>query len=256
MTKLAATAVALAAALFSGTAGAQSAKPTILLVHGAFADSSSWNGVINILQKDGYPVVATPNPLRSVSTDAAYVSSVVSSIDGPVVLVGHSYGGQVISNAAVGHKNVKALVFVAAFAPEKGETILELSGKFPGSTLGDALAAPVALSDGGVDLYIAQDKFRAQFAQDVPTELAATMAVGQRPITEAALTEKSDEPAWKNLPSFFIYGDGDKNIPAKGLAFVAERAGSKRTVVLAGASHALTVSQPEAVADLIKDAAK
>lgn len=256
MTKLAATAVVLAAALFSNGAGAQSEKPTILLVHGAFADSSSWNGVINILQKDGYPVVATPNPLRSVSKDAAYVSSVVSSIDGPVVLVGHSYGGQVISNAAVGHKNVKALVFVAAFAPEKGETILELSGKFPGSTLGDALAAPVALSDGDVDLYIAQDKFRAQFAQDVPTEVAAAMAVGQRPITEAALTEMSDEPAWKNLPSFFIYGDGDKNIPAEGLAFMAERAGSKRTVVIADASHAITVSQPEAVADLIRDAAK
>lgn len=256
MTKLAATAVALAAALFSSGAVAQSDKPTILLVHGAFADSSSWNGVINILQKEGYPVVATANPLRSVAKDAAYVSSVVSSIDGPVVLVGHSYGGQVISNAAVGHKNVKALVFVAAFAPEKGETILELSGKFPGSTLGDALAAPVALADGGVDLYIAQDKFRAQFAQDVPAEMAVTMAVGQRPITEAALTEKSAEAAWKDLPSFFIYGDGDKNIPAEGLAFMAERAGSKRTVVLAGASHALTVSQPQAVADLIKDAAK
>lgn len=149
---------------------AQSDKLTILLVHRAFADSSSWNGVTNILQREGYPVVATANPLRSVAKDAAYVSSVVSSIDGPVVLVGHSYGGQVILNAAVGHKNVKALVFVATFAPEKGKTILELSGKFPGSTLGDALAAPVAPSDGGVDLYIAQDKFRAQFAQDVPAE--------------------------------------------------------------------------------------
>ena len=256
MTKLTATTVALAAALFSTGASAQSEKPTILLVHGAFADSSSWNGVINILQKDGYPVVASANPLRSVSKDAAYVSSMISSIDGPVVLVGHSYGGQVISKAAVGHENVKSLVFVAAFAPEKGETILELSGKFPGSTLGEALAAPVALADGNVDLYIAQQKFHGQFAQDVPAELAASMAAGQRPITEAALTEKADEPAWKTLPSYFIYGDGDKNIPAASLDFMAERAGSKRTVVIAGASHAITVSQPEAVAELIKDAAK
>lgn len=256
MTKLTASTVALAAALFSSGAAAQSDKPTILLVHGAFADSSSWNGVIDVLQKDGYPVVAAANPLRSVSKDAAYVAAVVSSIPGPVVLVGHSYGGQVISQAAAGHDNVKSLVFVAAFAPERGETILELSGKFPGSTLGEALAAPVKLADGNVDLYIAQQKFHGQFAQDVPAELAASMAAGQRPITEAALTEKADEPAWKALPSYFIYGDGDKNIPAASLGFMAERAGSKRTVVIPGASHALTVSQPEAVAELIKEAAK
>jgi pimeloyl-ACP methyl ester carboxylesterase len=256
MSKLAAATIALAAALFSSGANAQSEKPTILLVHGAFADSSSWNGVINILQKDGYPVIAAANPLRSVSKDAAYVSSLVSSIDGPVVLVGHSYGGQVISYAAVGHKNVKSLVFVAAFAPEKDETVLELSGKFPGSTLGEALAAPVTLADGDVDLYIAQQKFRAQFAQDVPAELAVSMAVGQRPITKGALTEKSGDPAWKTLPSYFIYGDGDKNIPAAALGFMAERAGSKRTVVIPGASHAITVSQPDAVAELIEDAAK
>ncbi|KQY23981.1 alpha/beta fold hydrolase [Rhizobium sp. Root482] len=251
-----ATTFALAGALFSGTAAAQDAKPTIVLVHGAFADSSSWNGVIGILKKDGYPVVAAANPLRSVSSDAASVSSVLGGINGPVVLVGHSYGGQVITTAATGHDNVKSLVYVAAFAPDKGEAAAELAGKFPGGTLGEALAIPVTLADGGIDLSIDQAKFHQQFAHDVSAEQAVLMGAGQRPITEAALTEKSGEPAWKALPSFFIYGDGDRNIPAASLAFMAERAGSKRTVVVKGASHVVMVSQPEAVAELIEEAAK
>lgn len=145
MSKLAAT-VAVATALMSGTTVAQPAKPTIVLVHGAFADSSSWNGVITNLQKDGYKTVAVANPLRSVSSNARLVSDVVGSIEGPVVLVGHSYGGQVISNAAKGHHNVKSLVYVAAFAPDNGEAAAELAGKFPGGTLGEALAAPVKLT--------------------------------------------------------------------------------------------------------------
>jgi len=251
MSKLAAT-VAVVGTLLSGTVFAQSAKPTVVLVHGAFADASSWNGVIKILQKDGYAVVATANPLRSVSGDAAYVSTVVASIDGPVVLVGHSYGGQVISTAANGNKNVKSLVYVAAFAPDAGEAAADLAGKFPGGTLGSALAAPVKLADGGVDLSIDQAKFRDQFAHDVPAEEAALMAAGQRPITEGALTEKSGEPAWKALPSYFIYGDGDKNIPAQALGFMAERAGSKRTVVVEAASHVVMISHPQAVAQLIE----
>ncbi|AJD45825.1 alpha/beta hydrolase [Rhizobium sp. SEMIA 4085] len=255
MSKFAA-AVALAGALLAGSAAAQSAKPTVVLVHGAFADSSSWNGVIQILEKDGYPVVAAANPLRSVSSDAAYVSNVVSSIEGAVVLVGHSYGGQVISNAARGHDNVKSLVYVAAFAPEAGEAAADLAGKFPGGTLGEALAAPVKLADGGIDLYIDKAKFHQQFAHDVPSEQAALMAAGQRPIAEAALTEKSGEPAWKTLPSWFIYGDGDKNIPAKALGFMAERAGSKHTVVVEGASHVVMTSKPQVVADLIEEAAQ
>ncbi len=248
--------VAVADSLVSGEAIAEPAKPTILFVHGAFADSSSWNGVIAHLQKDGYKTVAVANPLRSVSNDARLVSDVVRSIAGPVVLVGHSYGGQVISNAAKGHENVKSLVYVAAFAPDAGEAAAELAGKFPGGTLGEALAPPVKLADGGVDLYIDQTKFHDQFAHDVPASEAVLMAAGQRPITEAALTEKSGEPAWKSLPSYFVYGDGDKNIPAKALGFMAERAGSKRTVVVKGASHVVMVSQPEVVADLIKEAAK
>ncbi|HEV7344937.1 MAG TPA: alpha/beta hydrolase [Devosia sp.] len=232
------------------------AKPTIVLVHGAFADSSSWNGVTPILQGMGYRVIAAANPLRSVSSDASYVSGLVAAIDGPVVLVGHSYGGAVISAAANGRANVKSLVYVAAFAPDQGEAAAELASKFPGGTLGDALAAPVSLKDGGVDLYIDQSKFHDQFAHDVSPSLAALMAAGQRPITEAALTEAAGEPAWKTLPSWFIYGSGDKNIPAAGLGFMAERAGSKRTVVVEGASHVVMVSQPHAVAELIDQAAQ
>ncbi|MBD9524938.1 MULTISPECIES: alpha/beta fold hydrolase [unclassified Ensifer] len=255
MFKLAAT-VALIAALLSGGAVAQPAKPTVVLVHGAFADASSWNGVTKILQKNGFTVVAAANPLRSVAGDAAYVSDIISSIKGSVVLVGHSYGGQVISTAANGKDNVKSLVYVAAFAPEAGEAAADLAGKFPGGTLGQALAAPVKLIGGGVDLSIDQAKFHDQFAHDVSIEDAALMAAGQRPITEAALTEKSGSPAWKTLPSYFIYGDGDKNIPAKALGFMAERAGSKHTVVIEGASHVVMVSQPQAVADVIEEAAK
>ncbi|AZO79091.1 MULTISPECIES: alpha/beta hydrolase [unclassified Bosea (in: a-proteobacteria)] len=255
MSKIAAT-VTVATALLSGVAVAQPAKPTIVFVHGAFADSSSWNGVIANLQKNGYTTVAVANPLRSVSGDARLVSDVVASIAGPVVLVGHSYGGQVISNAAKGHDNVKSLVYVAAFAPDAGEAAADLAGKFPGGTLGEALAPPVKLAGSGGDLYIDQAKFRDQFAHDVPVEATALMAAGQRPIAEAALSEKSGEPAWKSLPSYFVYGDGDKNIPAKALAYMAERARSKRTVVVNGASHVVMVSQPQLVARLIEEAAR
>lgn len=248
--------LAVAGALLSGNAVGQPARPTIVLVHGAFADSSSWNGVTKLLQSKGYRVIAAANPLRSVSSDAAYVSDIVASIDGPVVLVGHSYGGQVITTAANGRNNVKSLVYVAAFAPDEGEAAADLAGKFPGGTLGNALAAPVKLADGGTDLSIDQVKFRDQFAHDVGAADAALMAAGQRPITAAALTEKSGKPAWKVLPSYFIYGDGDKNIPAKALGFMAERAGSKRTVVAEGASHVVMVSQPQAVAGLIEEAAR
>lgn len=251
-----AAAAVLAVSIVSGAAIAQPARPTIVLVHGAFADSSSWNGVITHLHDAGYKTIAVANPLRSVSNDARAVSDVVGTIEGPVVLVGHSYGGQVISNAAIGHDNVKSLVYVAAFAPDAGESAGDLAGKFPGGTLGEALAPPVKLADGGVDLYIDQAKFHDQFAHDVAPESTITMAAGQRPITEAALTEKSGEPAWKALPSYFVYGDGDKNIPAEALGFMAERAGSKRTIVVEGGSHVVMVSQPKVVADLIEEAAK
>ncbi|PRD43116.1 alpha/beta hydrolase [Phyllobacterium phragmitis] len=248
-------ALAAASSATGPIAAAEENKPTIVLVHGAFADSSSWDGVTNLLLKSGYPVVAVANPLRSVSSDAGYVASVVESIDGPVVLVGHSYGGAVISAAANGAENVKSLVYVAAFAPEAGESAADLSGKFPGGTLGEALAAPVKLADGNVDLYIDQAKFHGQFAQDIPAEQAVLMAAGQRPITEAALTESAGEPAWKALPSWFVYGEADKNIPAQALGWMAERAQSKGTVAVDGASHVVMVSHPDKVAEIIEQAA-
>ncbi|WP_426783281.1 alpha/beta fold hydrolase [Pseudomonas atacamensis] len=248
--------LALTAAMFGATAAfAAPVKPTVVLVHGAFADSSSWNGVVKILEKDGYPVIAAANPLRSVKGDAQSVADVLASVKTPVVLVGHSYGGPVISEAAYGNANVKALVYVAAFAPEKGETAAELSGRFPGSTLGPTLSAPVELADGGKDLYIQQDKFHEQFAADVSPADAKLMAATQRPVTVAALNEAATEPAWKTVPSYFVYGDQDKNIPAQALAFMAERAHSRQTVVVKGASHVVMVSNPKAVASLIETAA-
>lgn len=249
--------LAVGIAMLSGSAAvAQSEKPTVVLVHGAFADGSSWNGVVKILEKDGYPVVAAANPLRSVKGDADYVASIVAGIKTPVVLVGHSYGGSVISEAAYGRTNVKALVYVAAFAPEAGESAVALSGKFPGSTLAPTLAAPVPLPGGGNDLYIQQDKFHDQFAADVPEADAKLMAATQRRIADAALGEASTEPAWKTIPSWFVYGDKDKNIPPQALQFMAERAQSKQTVVVKGASHVVMVSNPETVAKLIETAAE
>lgn len=237
-------------------AHAADVKPTVVLVHGAFADSSSWNGVVKILEKDGYPVISAANPLRGVASDAQSIASIVKSVKTPVVLVGHSYGGAVISDAAYGSQNVKALVYVAAFTPEKGETAAELSGRFPGGTLASALAAPVDLADGGKDLYIQQDKFHDQFAADVSEADARLMAAGQRPITVAALNEAATEPAWKTIPSWFVYGDKDKNIPPQAMAFMAERAHAKQTVVVKGGSHVVMVSNPEIVADLIEKAAQ
>lgn len=249
--------VALIATVFAAcSAVAAPAKPTIVLVHGAFADASSWNGVTRILKQDGYSVVSVANPLRGVSNDATYVADLLKSISGPTVLVGHSYGGSVISEAAVDQAKVKGLVYVAAFAPDVGETAAQLSGKFPGGTLGEALADPVQLSSGGYDLYIEQKKFPGQFAADVDQADAKLMAAAQRPITKQALDEASTEGAWKHVPSWFIYGDQDKNIPPAALAFMAHRAHSKETVVVKGASHVVMVSHPKDVAQLIEKAAR
>jgi pimeloyl-ACP methyl ester carboxylesterase len=248
-------AMALGAAATAGAAPAdRHAKPTIVLVHGAFADASGWNGVIARLERDGFKVIAAANPLRSVAGDAAEIRALVQSEPGPVVLVGHSYGGPVITEAANGAPNVKALVYVAGFLPEPGESSASLSAKFPGSTLGETLRT-IALPDGDEDLYIRADKFRAQFAADVPAAQAATMAATQRPVTLSALAEPSGTPAWKVLPTYVIYGSADRNIPASVMAFMAKRAQARKTIVLEGASHALMVSQPDKVAALVEDAA-
>jgi pimeloyl-ACP methyl ester carboxylesterase len=246
---------ALSTAASVSPARAQTTKPTVVLVHGAFAESSSWDGVLRLLHARGYPAVAVANPLRGVKADADYVSAALKGIQGPIVLVGHSYAGTVISNAVHGNRNVKALVYVAAFAPQQGETAAELSGRFPGSTLGAALAPPVTLPGGGKDLYIQLDKFRAQFAADVPERDATLMAATQRPITEAALNDASGAAAWKTTPSWFIYGDRDMNIPAAAQSFMAKRAGARETVVVKGASHVVMVSHPDAVERVIEHAA-
>ncbi len=228
-----------------------SGQPTVVLVHGAFAESSSWNGVIDRLLAAGHTVIAAANPLRGVEFDSAYVASLVAGIDGPVVLVGHSYGGMVISNAAADATNVAALVYVAGFAPEAGESAADLSGRFPGGTLGPTLAPPVALPDGSDDLYIMPEAFHAQFAADVSAYEAARMGATQRPITTAGLNDASPAAAWQRIPSWFVYGELDRNIPAAAQDFMAERAGSKQTVVVPGASHVVMVSHPDTVADLI-----
>jgi pimeloyl-ACP methyl ester carboxylesterase len=225
-------------------------RPTVVLVHGAFAESASWNDVIRRLQEEGYTVIAAANPLRSVTGDAESVASILEAVEGPIVLVGHSYGGSVISNAARDKENVKALVYVAGFAPEEGENAFELSGRFPGSTLGETLW-PVPLSDGSTDLYIRQEKYHQQFAQDVSAEQSAFMAVGQRPVRDVALNEGSGAPAWKSIPSWFVFGELDKNIPAALHRFMAERAGTREMMEIEGASHAVGVSHPEEVADII-----
>jgi pimeloyl-ACP methyl ester carboxylesterase len=228
-------------------------KPTIVLVHGAFADSSGWNDVVSKLQARGYVVTAVANPLRSVKSDAEYLQSALKAIPEPVVLVGHSYGGLVISNAVNGNKNVKALVYVAAYAPEPGESASALSTRFPGRTSG--ALAPVELPGGGKDLYVQRDKFRALFAADVPELTTRQMASTQRPVTEAALNEPSAASAWKTTPSYFIYGSDDRTIPAAAHAFMAERAQPKETVAVKGASHVVMISNPDAVANIIERAA-
>ncbi|MEV0953850.1 alpha/beta hydrolase [Promicromonospora sp. NPDC050249] len=226
--------------------------PTVVLVHGAFAESSSWNAVVGHLQQQTLRVVAVANPLRSLTGDARYVRDVIASVEGPVVLVGHSYGGMVITEAAAGSDKVVGLVYVAAFTPDTGENAFTLSAKFPGSTLGGAIAA-YPVSTGGNELVIRPEVYGEQFAADVDEDLAALMAATQRPVTEAALTEDlpTSTPAWRTIPSWFVFGDADRNIPAELIRFMAERASARSVTEIAGASHALTVSHPVAVAETI-----
>ncbi len=232
-------------------------KPTIVLVHGAFAESASWNGVITRLLEHDFHVVAAANPLRSLAGDAASVRDVIASVDGPVILVGHSYGGMVISAAAAANPSVVGLVYAAAFVPEAGHSAFDLSTSEPGSTLGDALAAS-PVSSGGDEFTIRQDAFHHQFAADVSASEAALMAATQRPVTQAALAEPlaTDRPGWKDIPSWFVFGDADLNIPVAVHRAGADRARSQGTREIAGASHAISVSQPEAVTATIIDAAK
>ncbi|MET8525943.1 alpha/beta hydrolase [Micromonospora sp. NPDC005172] len=230
-------------------------QPTVVLVHGAFAESASWNGVIERLGS-AYDVVAVANPLRGVAGDATYLRDVMRGIGGPVVLVGHSYGGMVITQAAAGDTSVRALVYVNALCPDTGESALSLSAKFPGSTLADTLVQ-YPVSTGGNEVVIGQDAYHAQFCADVSDDLASLMARTQRPITEQALSDGlTGEPAWRSLPSWFVFGDADKNIPVAVHRFMAERAAPRGQREVAGGSHAMAAARPGEVAETIIEAVR
>ena len=230
---------------------------TIVLVHGAFAESASWNGVIEPLTADGHRVVTVANPLRGVASDARAVSDVIRTIDGPVVLAAHSYGGAVITNVDRDAGDIVGLVYVSAFAPDAGENCFGLAAQFPGSMVGEDTVRPVPRSDGTTDLTIAEDRYPEIFCPDLPAAQAALMASTQRPATQEALTEPSgDRPLWRDVPSWFLIGEGDRIIPAALQRFEAERAQARRTVECTGASHAVAVSQPRAVAELILEASR
>lgn len=234
-----------------------STTPTVVLVHGAFADAASWSGVIEELQSHGIPVIAPPNPLRGLASDAAYVASVAAQIDGPVVLAGHSYGGALITVAGV-TENVVGLVYVAAYALEEGESLGELQGRFPLSPLVSNLKQwtyPVPGGEPAVEVTIAEDAFPSVFAADVPAEVTKILAAAQRPLAAAAFEETASAAAWKTKPSWALVAGADNAINPEVERFGAKRAGAT-IVEIEGASHAVAVSQPKAVAELIRDAVR
>jgi pimeloyl-ACP methyl ester carboxylesterase len=226
---------------------------TVVLVHGAFADASGWNGVIERLQARGFQVTAPPNPLRGISIDSAYIASVLKQIPGPVLAVGHSYGGAVITNAATNADNVVGLVYVAGFAPQEGETLLEIENNSKDSVLNTALVArqyPTG-QDGknAAEFSINPANFQAAFAADLPTSVTNLMAVTQRPISEVAFGEPSGVPAWKSKPAWAVVTTGDKTIGADAVRFMAKRSGAKITEI--EGSHVIMISNPQAVTDVI-----
>jgi pimeloyl-ACP methyl ester carboxylesterase len=237
--------------------GAAGPKPTVVLVHGAFADASGWAAVEQRLQRRGYTVLAPANPLRGVASDAAYLASVLATITGPIVLVGHSYGGEVITNTATGNPNVKALVYIAAFAPDQGETSGTLATMFPGTGLTQAnlVFRPYPLGNGetGTDGYINPAVFQSVFCADVPADLAATMGASQRPAELATLGEPSGVPAWKTIPSWYLVASQDHAIPPASERFMAHRMGAHTVEI--NSSHVAMISHPKAVTDLILEAA-
>jgi len=241
-------------------------KPTIVLEHGGFADGSSWGQVISILQHEGYTVDAPPTPLLGLASDSAYLASYLETISGPIVLVGHSYGGMVITNAATGNPNVKALVYDDAFEPAAGETVQQLTFAKPGSCLaggGDLnnvvnFVVNPSQPAGDADLYLKVAPgtdyagFDACFATDVPTLEANVLAATQRPIALGAFTAPSGSPAWASVPSWAVVGTDDQVIPPAELTFMAQRAHSRVSYVRAG--HLSMITQPFAVANVINQA--
>ncbi len=244
---------------------ASNSAQTIVLVHGAWADGAGWSGVTSRLQSDGYTVWVVPNPLRGLSSDAAYVASILKTIPGPIILVAHSYGGAVITNAATGNPNVKALVYIDGFAPDQGETALQLASMPPPpgassscvlgdpSTIFNAVPYPGA-QNGDVDLYIKPNVFPSCFANTIDAEQAAILAASQRPVTLSALEEPSGTPAWKTIPSWYLVGTLDKVIPPYLQMFMAERANAH--IVQVKAPHPSMITDPQDVTKLIESAAQ
>ncbi|MCL6675136.1 alpha/beta fold hydrolase [Streptomyces panaciradicis] len=231
--------------------------PTVLLVHGAFADAGSWSGVVAELQNHGIPVIAPPNPLRGLASDAAYIASVAAQIEGPVVLVGHSYGGAIITVAGT-VENVVGLVYIAAYVPEEGESLGELQGRFPLSPLVSNLKQwtyPVEGGETAVEVTIQAEAFPGIFAADVPAPVTKALAVSQRPLATSVFDEPAAAAAWQTKPSWALVAGADEAINPEVERFGAKRAGAT-TVELEGASHAVAVSRPKEVADLIRDAVR
>ena len=228
---------------------------TVVLVHGAFADGSSWNGVIERLQARGVPTVAVANPLRGISADSAYLASVLEQTPGPIIAVGHSYGGAVISNAATGNDNVVGLVFVAAFAPDEGENLGQASAQSKDSVLGTALVPrQYPAEDGGsaTEFFIDPAKARDAFASDLSDQQAALIAATQRPVAELAFSEPNGPPAWKHVPSWAVVATSDKAAGTDLVRSMAERANAAITEV--EGSHVIMISQPDVVAQVILEA--
>ncbi|HEX3787195.1 MAG TPA: alpha/beta hydrolase [Pseudonocardiaceae bacterium] len=237
------------------TTAAHQAKPTIVLVAGAFEDSSSWSGEVTQLERDGYPVIAPAVPLRGVASDAAYLTGIVRSITGPVVLVGHSYGGNVITEiAAQDPQQVKALVYTAAFIPQAGESAGQLLAQFPGSLLGPDSTYTVPEPDGVTDTYVKPTSFRALFAGDRSATDAAVDAATQRPINSSALGEPAAASLPTGVPVYAIVAGQDKAIPPAAEKWEAQRAHA--TITTVNSAHDLPTSHPTQVTQVIEHAAR
>ena len=233
-------------------------KPTIVLVHGGYADSSCWNATIKELQDAGYTTICGSNPLRGIPTDAPYIASLLDSVSGPVVLVAHSMGGTVITNAAAGKSNVKALVYVAAFVPDVGETQGELITKFPGSEVGPvSVPVPYTKADGttGTDLYLSKDG-HAAFAADISAADFRVLQATQRPFDADSFIYPTTAAAWKTIPVWGLVAGQDKAIPPACERWMYSRANARKVVEVPNSSHVVMLSHPRIVADLIEDAAE
>lgn len=231
---------------------ADAAPITVVLVHGAFADASNWSGVIPVLKAAGVAVQAPANPLRGINHDADYIASLTNQIPGPVVLVGHSYGGAVITNAGSRADNVRGLVYVGAFIPDEGETLQGLAEQATDSKVFPALRPsqyPSGAEEPGVEFTIDPGAFHDIFCADLPAAQAEIMAVSQRPLSGVAFGEMTQDPAWRSLPTWAVISPSDFIIGPAGERLMAERA--EATITEIDASHAMMISQPQAVADVI-----